>query len=317
MSLPVELKNAIDKKIENISLGALQKHSEALSWHYREAKEGAISISSDLERLSYLSVRMPATYAAISLVLRELLLRSPDFFPQTILDMGAGPGTALWAVDEVFGKSWEKAHLLEKDGAFIQLGRELYPADEEKVQWKMCDMTSVELSSSYDLVLASFSLGEIHSQLWKKMLSEMWKSTKKIITIIEPGTPKGFERIKKIRGYLIEMGAHLVAPCPHFQNCPIEGSDWCHFGARVQRSSIHRNIKKGTINYEDEKFCYLIFSKDPIPGASSRVLSRPQKHTGFVKLKLCTPDGIKNITVSKKSKEIYKKARKVEWGDSF
>ncbi len=43
---------------------------------------------------------MPGCYAAVARVLDELRLRLPDFAPRSMLDFGAGPGTAIWAARE-------------------------------------------------------------------------------------------------------------------------------------------------------------------------------------------------------------------------
>ena len=45
---------------------------------------------------------MPATYAAVTASLNALVEIRPDFAPKTLLDVGAGPGTATWAAGEAF-----------------------------------------------------------------------------------------------------------------------------------------------------------------------------------------------------------------------
>ena len=99
--------------------------------------------------------------------------------------------------------------------------------------------------------------------------------------------------------------------------------DWCHFSQRVERTSQHRQLKGGTLGYEDEKFSYLIAAK-PIAGktdvasAAARIVRHPGKHSGHVKLSLCTPQGqIENRTVARSNKAAYKSARKAEWGDTW
>ena len=49
---------------------------------------------------AYAAARMPGCYAAVARVLDELRLRLPDFAPASMLDFGAGPGTAIWAARE-------------------------------------------------------------------------------------------------------------------------------------------------------------------------------------------------------------------------
>ena len=59
-------------------------------------------------------MRMPACYAATARVLHELHECRPGLQPESMLDFGAGPGTATWAARQVrsaaAGKGWV-AHL--------------------------------------------------------------------------------------------------------------------------------------------------------------------------------------------------------------
>ena len=95
-----------------------------------------------------------------------------------------------------------------------------------------------------------------------------------------------------------------------------EVGDWCHFSARVQRSALHRRLKGAELSYEDETFSYVAALRSPTASAESRIVRRPEKMTGHVKLALCTPAGLQLATVTNKS-ESYKRARKAERGDPF
>jgi ribosomal protein RSM22 (predicted rRNA methylase) len=93
--------------------------------------------------------------------------------------------------------------------------------------------------------------------------------------------------------------------------------DWCHFSQRVQRTAEHRQLKGGSLGYEDEKFSYLVASRLALTPAKSRIVRHPRKHTGFLHLNLCTPDGLETRTVTKSQKPAYKVARQAEWGDGW
>ncbi len=317
MQIPEELKLEIDKKIANTSINELKRHSHLLSAQYKEySLKGNSPLISDYQKLAYISVRMPATYAAIVQTLRELSFRTPSLLVESALDIGAGPGTSLWALRELLAPFLKQVTLLEKDPGFIRLGKELYGSRSEiEVKWEGGDASMAESFLPHDLVLASFSLGEFQESDWQKTLLAMWQASRKFLIVIEPGSPRGFEKIRKMRETLLEQGAHLIAPCPHSQTCPMQGSDWCHFAARVERTSIHRQIKNATLNYEDEKFSYLIFSREKTSLFQSRILTRPQKNNGYVNLKLCSATGVENVTISRKSKDEYRRVRKLEWGD--
>jgi Mitochondrial small ribosomal subunit Rsm22 len=86
------------------------------------------------------------------------------------------------------------------------------------------------------------------------------------------GTPGGHRRILAARDILIGAGLTIVAPCPQQHQCPLaEGADWCHFTARVDRSSLHRRLKGGSLAYEDEKFSYIAASRSNREQSPGRV----------------------------------------------
>ncbi len=94
------------------------------------------------------------------------------------------------------------------------------------------------------------------------------------------------------------------------------GTDWCHFSARVARSSLHRQVKGGSLPYEDEKFGYVAATRFPAAAAEGRIVRRPQTRKGQVLLDLCTEGGaLRRDTVTKRHGTRYKAARDAEWGD--
>jgi len=143
------------------------------------------------------------------------------------------------------------------------------------------------------------------------------------VLVVEPGTPAGHRRILAARAQLLAAGYVVAAPCPHQLDCPlaVEG-DWCHFGARLQRSAVHRQVKGVELSYEDEKYSYVAAVKASagfaVAATQSRVVRRPQQRKGLVLLDLCLSDGSSRRDIVSKSKgAAYRQARKVTWGDSW
>ena len=95
----------------------------------------------------------------------------------------------------------------------------------------------------------------------------------------------------------------------------MQEGNWCHFAERLERTSEHRQAKLAALGYEDEKYSYVIFAREPIALPGARILRHPQKHSGHVELELCTPHGLTRETVSKRHRSRYKTARKAGWGD--
>lgn len=303
MQLPEQLQFAIEQIVQNTPHSALKKARESLTQAYREGRSSPFS--DEAKRLAYLGARMPATYAAIYKVLTTL-----PFAPSHLLDLGAGPGTASWAAAEAL-PSLKKITLVEKSPEAIALGKTLA---KDHPLLKQSDWIQQSLPAPLpqaDGAILSYVLNELPEPF--AIIHQIWEKVPLLI-LIEPGTPKGFHLIRDIREQLLKMGGYIISPCTHSLTCPIQGSDWCHFSARVERTRLHRLLKEGSLGYEDEKFSYLIMAKSPGPSHSSRIIRRPEKGSGFVKLTLCTGK-IETQTVTRSDKEAYRKARDAEWGD--
>lgn len=313
--LPPSLQQAIDREIESTGLKQLSNAREELTNRYRLPSDQTF-MTTHTHRLAYLSTRMPATFAALNQAMQPL----QKVEITSLLDLGAGPGTAMWAASENF-LTLEKITLLEKDRSLSAIGMKLAKESENpaiaSAKWQQGDLEQIKELDPHDMITLSYSIGELKPEVLIPLIDLCWKATRKLLLIVEPGTPAGFEIIRLIRNRLLELGAFMAAPCPHSHACPMTGTDWCHFSARIERTSVHRKLKGGTLGYEDEKFSYIAVSKEPFFLPDARILSEPSRHSGHVNLKLCTPDGVQNCTISKKMGERYKQARKAEWGEGI
>jgi ribosomal protein RSM22 (predicted rRNA methylase) len=320
MRLSAELLDAIQRETEKVDRRKLAQATAQLTEHYKTADFSSPAVASEAHRAAYLAVRMPATYAAIRRVFAEIKLRAPQQEIASLLDLGAGPGTALFAAAEQFPQL-QQATLIESDHAWIAIGKRLAEQGESLVvrqaQWLQQDLRSGLSCEKHDLVVISYTLGELPRAASEAVLNKAWKCAGKFLVVIEPGTRRGFAAINTARSALIANEATILAPCPHHFTCPMAAAgDWCHFSQRVERTSQHRQLKGGALGYEDEKFSYLIASKNNSQSTGSRIVRHPGKHSGHVKLVLCTAEGkIENGTITRSSKEAYKRARKAEWGD--
>lgn len=316
MSLPNSLQQVIQEQVEKVSLATLIKAQEALTSTYRNQKNGQ-RIQTEVEYLVYLTTRMPATYAAIQYVMQEIKKRLPLLSPASLLDLGAGPGTVLWAALPFF--QLQTAQLLEKDAHMRKWGEKLGIAltAKQNFMWLSDDFVKTSVFEPADLVTISYALGEISEEERLSVITNAWNAATQVLVIIEPGTPAGFACIRAMREKLIALGAHIVAPCCGSYTCPMEKQDWCHFSVRLDRSPHHRLLKNGELNYEDEKFSYLVASKSTSLQTNARILQHPQIRSGHVNLTVCTQDGLRKQVISRRDQELYKRARKWEWGDTY
>ncbi len=317
MRLPDDLRRAIDQQVDAIPAPAMVRAATEISEAYRKADFASAPLKSLAHRLAYLQVRLPATYAACSHVFEKTRELLPNFQPTSLLDLGAGPGTAAWAATGYF-PSLDKISFVERDVELLRLGQALasnHP-NLSSATWTPGDLRTF-VPPSHDVILLSYALGELSASHARRLATASWAAAKLLI-IVEPGTPKAFERMAELRKQLIAEGATLAAPCPHEKECPLLlRGDWCHFAERLERTPEHRRIKGGSLGYEDEKFSYLAATRLTVAPRTGRIVRHPQIHSGYVQLQVCATDGLHQSTVTKSQKEFYRAARKSAWGDRW
>ena len=316
MDIPEELKENIDKLLKENQIHKILEDAQTVSNRYRNNDgKGKKLLTKESEAVSYAISRMPATYVAVSSVLEQTLDNYNEDLT-SVIDVGAGTGAVVWAVNDVATSN--AIRCLEREESMINIGKKLMKnTDLNDVRWKRFDILQDEIQEKADLVITSYMINELPKGDREKAVEKLWNATNKLLVIIEPGTPAGFANILKIRENLLKAGGHIVAPCCCLYECPIPKDDWCAFYARVARSSVHRHAKNGALGYEDEKFSYIAFSKVPVDNSGERILRHPQINSGYVNVKVCSANGIEEKTYSKKDKEIYKKVRKMDAGQKL
>jgi ribosomal protein RSM22 (predicted rRNA methylase) len=318
MELPATLRQAVDRMLAGTSLPDLQKAADLLSRRYRaEIRDGRLHVSDALAAKAYLAARLPATYAAIRRSLADAVELSGNDAPQSMLDIGSGPGTALWAALA----EWPElaaATLVEASDAMREAGALLaQDIEATRLSWRSMTVESgLPGIEGADLVTLCYVLDELAPEFRDTLVDRLWALTFGMLVIVEPGTPAGWQRILNARRRLIGSGANIVAPCPHHEPCAIAPPDWCHFSRRVARSRLHRLTKGADVPWEDEKFIYLAASRRPARERGSRVLTPPRAGSGMVRLKLCSSGGsVEERLVTRREGAAFKAAKRLEWGD--
>jgi ribosomal protein RSM22 (predicted rRNA methylase) len=315
--LPAELKAALDGKLRGFSRSDAAGRAATISKTYRGGGNSG-AIRSEADALAYALARMPATYAAVTASLNALIEIRPDFAPNSLLDIGAGPGTATWAAAEAF-PSLRHFTLLDANDALRTLALDLardstrlrnisYERGEARIALAKADAA--------DLVVASYMINEIGDAEQRALTELMWEKTLDTLLVVEPGTPAGYTRIIALRNHLIALGAHVAAPCPHDGQCPLEPPDWCHFSQRLQRSRAHMQVKGAEVPFEDERFSYVALTRAPVASHPSRVLAQPDVSKVEIAAKLCTTEGLSFTKVPRRAKADYAAARRWRWGDA-
>lgn len=252
------------------------------------------------QAIAYVAARMPAVYSALYRVLSEVRRRVPDFAPAKVLDFGAGTGSALWAMMEVWPGSLEQINLVEPSQSMQRAGLSLTKdLGELPLIQSYDDLQSLtkkinKSGRQHDLVIASYVLGEIPSLKDRiTLVRQLWDLTGDILVLVEPGTPQGSKIINQMRSHVLWMenrrtrklqnaakktsgdlmtlktGAFIVAPCPHDGPCPLQNTEkYCHFVQRLERTPsqrLYKRFKTPLRGFEDEKFCYVAFRRGTRP----------------------------------------------------
>jgi ribosomal protein RSM22 (predicted rRNA methylase) len=329
---PGALAAAIETGLAGAGVPALTAGMRRLVAAYRSGENPARPLlATRTDVAAYAAYRMPATAAAAALALQQTRLSLPQWTPATLLDIGAGTGSMAWAA-AVQLPSITAMTLLEQSTEAMRLGRSILGATDLAVlrtaawrAWRLPDGDTPPDRSpglAADLATASYVLGEL-TQAQQAALVALAVSAAPAVVLVEPGTPAGHRRILAARGQLLAAGYLPAAPCPHELRCPLQvEGDWCHFGARLSRSGLHRQVKGAELGYEDEKFSYVAAVRPDMLGRPSgppaRIVRRPQQRKGLVTLELCKKDGSAGRDlIGKSAGETYRRARKASWGDGF
>ena len=168
-------------------------------------------------------------------------------------------------------------------------------------------------------MIAGYALTELPDTQIVEAALGLWTRCTGVLVIVEPGRTRDYERLMAVRTALLGTGAKIVAPCPHKRACPLPAGDWCHFSVRLPRSRAHRQVKGGTLGYEDEKFSYLFVARPEIAvrPAGARIIKQRIVRKFGIDLPLCTQEGLETRLIRKQDAAAFKAVRKLDWGDGL
>jgi ribosomal protein RSM22 (predicted rRNA methylase) len=321
--LPAALKAGIDRFLEGVSRNDLARRAAALSTGYRDGETSTATIAGEADVVAYLSSRLPATLAACAAAFAAAENRAREFAPRSVLDIGAGPGTASWAAVEAW-PNLERVTMLESNGHFLAVAR-LLAVDSDHPALSRASFLQQDVARlagplpQADLIVAAYVLAELTPGQLGGVVSAIWAACNGLLILVEPGTPAGYARLMTARAQLIESGAAMVAPCPHALGCPIEPPDWCHFSERLPRSRDHMRAKGASVPFEDEKFTYIAVGRNmgSIAAIDARILAPPGDGKAGLTFKLCTPAGIVARPIPRRDRASFARWRRLKWGDAF
>lgn len=352
IQLPAELADRLARLRSSRRPGApadtrgTEASARRLSERYRADRPAASPIIADAgDASAYALTRLPATFAAARFAFEELARAVPGLAPRTLLDVGAGTGAATAAAWATWD-SLDAATLEDYSAPALAVAREVLAATDLDVTTTLASIgprravradpgagAAVRADDTddaagpdrrADLAVAGYVLSEIDDAARRALVDRLTAGAREAVVVIEPGTPAGFRRVLEVRAELLRRGWRVAAPCPHGEACPVAAreGDWCHAAVRLPRTREHRAAKGGERGFEDEKFSWVAAlaptSGPAIARPAGRVLRHPETRPGHIRLELCAPDGgIEQVTVTKRDRDAFRAARKIEWGEAW
>ena len=323
IALPAELRGAIAQALDNVPETRWMNTARTLSEQYRarDGDETAPVMRSRLDALGYAALLMPATYAQLYGAMKAAAERVPSWAPETMLDMGSGPGTALWAAT-VCWQSLRELTAWEREPALIALGRDFARAGSSpalrSARWVQRTLQApVERGVRFDLVVLGHVLGEVPLDDRSAIVETAWRITRDMLLIVEPGTPAGFAVVRAAREQVLADGASTIAPCTHDRPCPLH-DDWCHFPQRLRRPEFQRRARGAPSPWEDAKYSYAALARfPPEQPVWGRVIREPTFNKAYAEVLISSRDGVLWHRALKRDRDAFKWVKHLEWGQTL
>jgi len=322
LRLPSDLHDAVVQQLAKVPAARWIREAQALSERYRaERRGGEDSLATGhLQVLGYAALILPATYAQLYGAMAAVAQRLPTWQPSSLLDIGSGPGTALWAAAQHW-PSLKHMSAWEREAAFITLGRELAQQSDSAAiraaRWERVDVTNIAhvVHQTYDLVIIGHVLNELDLETRQALLSLAWRMTSGLLLIVEPGSEAGFAVVRSTRDQLLALGAHTIAPCVHDRACPLE-NDWCHFPQRIVRPEFQRRARGAPSEWEESKFSYAAMARfEALQPAWGRTIFEAQSNKAYAEIKISSQEGVSRYRALKRNKPAFKLVRDLAWGE--
>ena len=271
-------------------------------------------------REAYQAYYLPPNLQKLRVVLGELGLHPTkplDAGRLRVLDLGAGPGTALLGVLEFFGAREKRPVLdctaVDRVAENLQIAEELFNAyrSANRLNASLKTIRSniedvLQLAAvPFDLVILSNVLNELFSREGRRIekrivvledIMRRFVSEGGSCIIIEPALRETSRALLEVRNAMVHAGFTIYAPCVSRGWCPALANpkDWCHEDLPWDAPELLRELDRHTgLRKDSLKFSWLILRKDGITFADAlgegvyRVVSEPLVSKGKRELYIC------------------------------
>jgi ribosomal protein RSM22 (predicted rRNA methylase) len=288
-------------------------------------------------RKAYTSYFLPANIQKIHTPLRGLALHPDGLFANAklrILDIGSGPGTAIFGVMEFFSGLDNPPEL--KFTAVDQVPENLTEAERLFAVYRNATRLHASLRTVratiervenlpgeyFDVIVLSNVLNELipyDEEKISRRISLLNDICSRLLVdegsciIIEPALRETSRDMLKVRDGLLECGFRPYAPCFFRGKCPalMNPKDWCHEDVPWTPPPLVRKIDRLTgLRKDSLKFSYLVMRKDAfslsaVYGKNTfRIVSEPLVSKGKVEFYVCGPGGRRLLTRFDKDKTL-------------
>ena len=304
MILPKYLQDKILEISSSLKKSNLIESRQALTQRYKKQTGQSKSlIENRLDSEVYAISRMPATYAVIYTLVNGLMEQGFIKDVESVLDFGSGTGSGYFALKQLLDDP--DFTLIERDSNMISMFNRLC---DNEILVRKDNISNIETKA--DLVLTSYVLSEMLENERLLIVDKLISLSSKYLLIIDTGTPEVYKQLMKVKEYVENKGCFVTAPC-RCNKCGLV-DDYCQFYARVERTALHRQVKGGTLSYEDEKYFYLLIEKTERKVSGARVIRRPIIKEKMIELKVCDESGVLSKIYTKKDKDLFKSVKKAK-----
>ena len=245
----------------------------------------------------------PQTYARLSHLLSELPPFPETPIPLRVLDLGAGTGSASWALLDHLGRrpvaltAWDHSRpaLRCLHDLFSSLRHARWPEATLRTNPSPLDEFATN-SEKFDLILLHYVLNELPPESRRSLLSRAARALAPggRLVICEPLVHDAGDYMRGLRAHAIEdLKLQVLAPCPHALSCPLDGP--CH-DVRTWKLSQALQILNSVLHRDLRHLAYSLLvltpeAQPPSPLLRARVVGSPSHAKGQTVCPACCSDG--------------------------
>jgi len=245
----------------------------------------------------------PQTHARLTHILAELPAFPDTPKPLRVLDLGCGTGAASWALLDHLGARPVALTAWDHSRPALRCLHDLFSAV-RRARWPEAILRTTPAPLSefttapepYDVILIHYVLNELPPEEQRLLLSRAGRALAPggRLIVCEPLVHAEGDYMRELRAYALkDLGLHLLAPCPHAQDCPLDGP--CH-DVRTWKISQALQILNNTLRRDLRHLPYALLVLTPEPPVEqeilcARLVGSPTHAKGQTTGPACCPDG--------------------------